>query len=142
MTRYRIPTHLTVEPSLLRAELGPLPIDLTFRQATVLACAAGVAYWLWQGSGLPRGLVIALALAALVFAVVLAFVTIGGRSADRWLHDALHYAVRPRRLVWAVEASTAADDRLAVTWTDAPLHLAWSPSPPANASAPPPTTAD
>ena len=53
MTRYRIPTHLAVEPSLVRCELGPLPVNLTFRQAAALACAAGVAYWLWQGSGLP-----------------------------------------------------------------------------------------
>ena len=53
MKRYRIPTHLAVEPSLVRAELGPIPVDLTFRQATALALAAGFAYWLWQGSGLP-----------------------------------------------------------------------------------------
>jgi hypothetical protein len=44
MTRYRIPTHLAVEPSLVRCELGPDPVDLTFRQAAALACAAGVAY--------------------------------------------------------------------------------------------------
>ena len=94
MKRYRIPTHLTVEPSLIRAELGPIPVDLTFRQAMALAAAAGFAYWLWQGSRLPLWLVIPLALAALLLALTAAFVSIGGRSADLWLRDLLHYVAR------------------------------------------------
>ncbi len=126
MKRYHIPTHLTVEPSLIRAEFGPIPVDLTFRQATVLACAAGFAYWLWQGSGLPVGLVVVLALLALAVAVSTAFITVGGRSADLWLRDLLHYAARPHRLVWRHQRLSRAEPAPS-TWVEAPLPLAWAP---------------
>jgi hypothetical protein len=128
MTRYRIPTHLTVEPSLIRTELGPFAIDLTFRQATILACAAGLLYWLWQGSGWPVLLAAGASVAVALLAVVSAFVTIGGRSADLWLHDALHHAVRPRRLVWLADEAALPETDPAVTWADAPLRLIWSPA--------------
>jgi hypothetical protein len=98
--RYPIPTHLAVEPALLRAEFGPLPVELTFRQAAILACAAGLLYWLWQGSGLPVGPALGLSGLLGLLALAAAFVTIGGRAADLWLCDLLHYAGRPRRLVW------------------------------------------
>jgi hypothetical protein len=127
MTRYRVPTHLDVEPSLIRAELGPIPVDLTFRQAAGLAGAAAVAYWLWQGSGLPFVLTIAATLAVAVATLIAAFVSIGGRSADLWLRDALHYAVRPRRLAWLPDDLSPAGEASAGAWTDAPLHLAWEP---------------
>ena len=127
VTRYPIPTHLTVEPSLIRAELGPIPVDLTFRQATVLACAAGFAYWLWQGSGLPVGLVVVLALLALAVALVTAFVTVGGRSADLWLRDLLHYAVRPHCLVWRADGARPALQRAPTADAGPPLTLAWAP---------------
>ena len=134
VTRYPIPTHLTVEPSLIRAELGPIPIDLTFRQATALACAAGLAYWLWQGSGLPVGLVVPLALLALAGVLVTAFVTVGGRSADLWLRDVLHYALRPHRLVWRAEGVLPALPPPPTTNTGPPLALAWTRSRPAEAA--------
>jgi hypothetical protein len=133
MRRYRIPTHLAVEPSLIRAELGPFPIDLTFRQATALALAAGFAYWLWQDSGLPMALVVALALAALAVAIVTAFTTVAGRSADLWLRDLLHFTVRPHRLTWRVEDAPPAGAPPAA-WADAPLALAWTPPRPAEAA--------
>jgi hypothetical protein len=132
--RYRIPTHLTVEPSLVRCELGPIPVDLTFRQATALALAAGFAYWAWQGSGLPTALVVVLATAALAVAFLAAFVTVGGRSADLWLRDLLHFTVRPHRLAWWAEAlASPAGDRSAA-WVEAPLALAWTPARPAEAA--------
>jgi hypothetical protein len=129
MKRYRIPTHLTVEPSLVRAELGPIPIDLTFRQATALALAAGVAYWLWQGSGLPTALAVALTTAALAVALLAAFVAVGGRSADLWLRDLLRHLARPRRLIWRATTDPAAPDP-AEAPTVAPLGLAWGPPAP------------
>ena len=125
--RYRVPTHLGVEPSLLRAELGPIPVDLTFRQAAARAAAAGLSYWLWQGSGLPLGLALPLALAALAVALVTAFITIGGRSADRWLHAVLRYGLRPHRLVWRA-APTAAREPAPASFVTAPLTLAWAPT--------------
>jgi len=134
MKRYRIPTHLTVEPSLVRAELGPIPIDLTFRQATALALAAGFAYWTWQGSGLPLALVIALTSSALAVAVIAAFITVGGRSADLWLRDLLHYSARPHRLVCQVEAMAPPADAPSAAWVEAPLALAWTPPRPAEAA--------
>jgi hypothetical protein len=139
VTRYRIPTHLVVEPSLVRFELGPFPIDLTFRQAAALACVAGFAYWLWQGSGLPTGLVVALALAALAVALLAAFLTVGERSADRWLLDVLHYLARPRRLVWR-SALLATADGTSAAWAETPLALAWRSACPAAGVAP--TAAD
>jgi hypothetical protein len=128
MKRYRIPTHLTVEPSLVRAELGPIPVDLTFRQATALALAAGFAYWAWQGSGLPAAFVIALTTAALPVALLAAFVAVGGRSADLWLRDLLRHLARPRRLTWraTTETDPASPDSAAAP-TVAPLALAWAP---------------
>jgi hypothetical protein len=126
--RYPIPTHLTVEPSLIRAEFGPIPVDLTFRQATALACAAGFAYWLWQGSGLPVGLVVPLALLALTVAIITAFVTVGGRSADLWLRDLLHYAVRPHRLVWRADGALPALYTSPTVGAGPPLILAWAPT--------------
>jgi hypothetical protein len=126
MRRYRIPTHLTVEPSLIRTELGPFAIDLTFRQATTLAAAAGFGYWLWQASGLPPPAIVIAGLAALLLAVVAAFVTVGGRSADLWLRDALRYAVRPHILVWR-PAATADPAAPPGAWAEHPLRLAWAP---------------
>ena len=105
MKRYRIPTHLAVEPSLVRAELGPIPVDLTFRQAAALACAAGFAYWLWQGSGLPTG--------------ARHRPGVGGAGGAPCSPPSspsaaarptcgcatlLHYLARPRRLVWRADA--------------------------------------
>jgi hypothetical protein len=133
MKRYRIPTHLAVEPSLVRCELGPIPVDLTFRQATALALAAGFAYWTWQGSGLPTVLVIALTTSALTVALLAAFVTVGGRSADLWLRDLLHFSARPHRLSWQVDDGAPPDGGPAAAWADSPLALAW-PSRPAEAA--------
>ncbi len=141
MKRYRIPTHLTVEPSLIRAELGPIPVDLTFRQATALAAAAGFAYWLWQGSELPLWLVIPLALAALLLALTAAFVSIGGRSADLWLRDLLHYVARPHRLVWRSQRLSRAEPPPS-TWVEAPLPLAWAPQGAGEAVTQPATAAE
>jgi hypothetical protein len=135
MKRYRIPTHLTVEPSLVRAELGPIPIDLTFRQATALALAAGFAYWLWQGSGLPTALAIALTLAALAVALLAAFVAVGGRSADLWLRDLLRHLARPRRLTWRATTDPAASDPAAAPIVTG-LALAWAPPAPGPAPLP------
>jgi hypothetical protein len=134
MKRYRVPTHLTVEPSLVRAELGPIPVDLTFRQATALALAAGFAYWAWQGSGLPMPLALGLAMAALAVALVSAFVTVGGRSADLWLRDLLHFSVRPHRLTWRVEDTASPASEPSASWAEAPLALAWMPPRPAEAA--------
>ena len=138
MKRYRIPTHLAVEPSLLRAELGPIPVDLTFRQATALALAAGFAYWTWQGSGLPTIPALALTLAALAATLLAAFVAVGGRSADLWLRDLLRYLARPRRLAARATPSAETPDPAAVP-TVAPLTLAWAPT---SASPALPTAAD
>ena len=142
MTRYPIPTHLSVEPSLIRAEFGPIPVDLTFRQATVLACAAGFAYWLWQGSGLPVGLVVPLALLTLAVAVITAFVTVGGRSADLWLRDLLHYAVRPHRLVWRADGAFLARQTSPTADAGPPLILTWAPTGSANTITDPAPAAD
>ena len=112
MKRYRIPTHLTVEPSLVRAELGPIPVDLTFRQATALAlrrrlrllAVAGQRPADWRSS-------IALTLGgAGRWRSLAAFVTVGGRSADLWLRDAapLHRPAPPARLAAGDAASPAA----------------------------------
>ncbi|MCC6626179.1 MAG: hypothetical protein IT340_02130 [Chloroflexi bacterium] len=135
MRRYRIPTHLAVEPSLVRAELGPIPVDLTFRQAAALACAAGFAYWLWQGSGLPTAVVVALALGAVLIAALAGFVTVGARSADLWLLDLLHYAARPRRLVWRPALPVGAGEPPAA-WAATPIALAWRPAGPAVTATP------
>ena len=125
--RYPIPTHLAVEPPLLRTELGPVPVDLTFRQAAILALAAGGAYWLWQGSGLPAGLAAVLTGLTGLLTLTAAFITVGGRSADLWLRDVLHYAGRPRRLVWQADAGVT---RLSVPWeapSGPPPVLGWAP---------------
>ena len=127
MTRYHIPTHLTVEPSLLRAEFGLIPIDLTFRQATALALATGFAYWTWQGSGLPFAFAATLTTAALVVALVAAFITVDGRSADLWLRDLLHFSVRSRRLTWRAADAASPADSAGAAWVEAPLALAWTP---------------
>jgi hypothetical protein len=135
MTRYRIPTHLAVEPTLVRCELGPIPVDLTFRQAAALAGAAGFAYWLWQGSGLPAALAVALSLTALAVALLAAFLTVGERSADLWLLDLLHYAARPRRLTWRPAAPSGPRGAPAA-WAETPLAVAWRSTHTAAASAP------
>ena len=136
MRRYRIPTHLTVEPSLIRTELGPFAIDLTFRQAATLATAAGFGYWLWQGSGLPLPAVIALGLAALLLALAAAFVTVDGRSADLWLRDALRYAARPHVLLWRAAAPPDPAPPPG-TWAEHPLRVTWAAPDPAPDPDPP-----
>ena len=125
--RYPIPTHLTVEPSIVRTELGPIPVDLTFRQAAILAVTAGFLYWLWQGSGWPVALAGVATVAVVLLAAVIAFVTVGGRSADLWLRAVLHYLSRPRRLVW--RAAPHAIDRPAapVTRVGPLMSVAWAP---------------
>lgn len=134
MKRYRIPTHLTIEPSLVRTELGPLAVDLTFRQAAILACAAGFAYWLWHGSGLPEALAVALSLAALALSLLAAFAAVSGRSADLWLRDALRHLARPRRLVWRPDAIPAPRPEEAGD-AGPPLAVAWAAPRPAEAPA-------
>ena len=71
-------------------------------------------------------LVIPLALAALLLALTAAFVRIGGRSADLWLRDLLHYAARPHQLVWRNQRLSLAEPAPS-TWVEAPLPLTWAP---------------
>lgn len=127
--RYPIPTHLAVEPSIIRTELAPLPIDLTFRQAAILAVTAGFLYWLWQGSGWPVALAGVATVAVVLLAAVVAFVTIGGRSADLWLRAVLHYRGRPRRLVWRAAPHAIERPAAPVTRVGPPLTVAWAPRP-------------
>jgi hypothetical protein len=84
-------------------------------------------------------LVIALAVGALIVAGLTAFLTIGDRSADLWLLDLLHYAARPRRLVWR-SALPATADGTSAAWAETPLALAWRSARPAAATTP--TAAD
>ena len=135
MKRYRIPTHLTVEPSLVRAELGPHPGRPDLPAGDGAGLAAGFAYWLWQGSGLPTALVDrADAGGAGGRRSLAAFVTVGGRSADLWLRDLLHYAARPRRLAWRAADAASPADAPSAAWAEAPLALAWPPPRPAEAA--------
>jgi hypothetical protein len=127
MSRYLIPTHLQHEAPLIPAS-AYLPLDLSFRQAALLASAVAVAYWAWQASGWPWPLALALSLLALTLAGLAAFVTVGGRTADLWLRDWLRFQARPRRRTWqAVTAplTTTAPGH----WVDQPLQLAWATSP-------------
>ena len=124
--RYPIPTHLTVEPSIIRTEFGPIPVDLTFRQAAILACAAGLLYWLWQGSGWPVALAGVVTVGVSLAAAATAFVTIGGRSADLWLRAVLHYRGRPRRLVWRAAPHTIDLPAVPVTRVGPPMTVAWA----------------
>lgn len=127
--RYPIPTHLTVEPSIIRTELGPLPIDLTFRQAAILALAAGFLYWLWQGSGWPSLLAGIASAVVTLLAAMLAFVTVGGRSADLWLRAVLHYLGRPRQLAWRTRADGVDRPTASSIQAGPPLAVTWSPRP-------------
>lgn len=118
----------------MRAELGPIPLDLTFRQAAILACAAGLAYWLWQGSRLPTAFVAMLSLATLAVTLLAAFAPVAGRAADLWLRDLLHYAARPHQLAWQVAGAAAPGGEPSAAWVETPLALAWTPPRPAPAA--------
>ena len=127
--RYPIPTRLTVEPSIIRTELGPVPIDLTFRQAAIQALTAGFLYWLWQGSGWPISLASLVSGVVILLVTVITFVTIGGRSADLWLRAVLLYLGHPRRLAWRAGASEIELPAAPITRVGPPLTVTRAPHP-------------
>ena len=76
----------------------------------------------------------ALSLAALALALLAAFATVGGRSADLWLRDALRHLARPRRLVWRPDGIPAPRYEEPGD-AGPPLAVAWATPRPAEASA-------
>lgn len=126
MLRYPIPTHLRHEAPLIPAS-GYLPVDLTFRQAMLLAGAGVTAYWAWGASGWPWPLALLASLAALAVAGLAAFLTVGGRSADLWLRDWLLFHARPQVRVWQPLTSPATEPPPG-HWAEEPLQVTWAPA--------------
>ena len=119
--RYPVPTHLAVEPAVVRLGVG-----LTLRQFACLAVGAGVAYLVIRRLHLG-GPQLLLAATIVALALVVAFVRIGGRPVERWLRDRLAYAAAPRVRLWRPHAE-AAPPPPAGAWASRPVRVAWAPA--------------
>jgi hypothetical protein len=124
--RYPVPTHLAVEPAVVRLGVG-----LTLRQFACLAVGAGFAYLVIKRLHLG-GPQLLLAAAIVAVALVIAFVRVGGRPVERWLRDRLAYAAAPRVRVWRPQIE-AAPPPPAGAWASRPVRVAWAPGRPAPA---------
>ena len=119
MHRYPVPTHLAVEPAVLRLGVG-----LTLRQFVCLAVGCGFAYLVIKRLHLgASGLLLAGSIVAL--ALVIAFVQIGGRPAERWLRDRVAYASTPRVRLWRPQADLAPPPP-AGAWASQPVRVTWA----------------
>lgn len=118
--RYPVPTHLAVEPAVVRLGVG-----LTLRQFACLAVGCGFAYLIVKRLHLggPQ-LLVAATIVALAFA--LAFVRVGGRPVERWLRDRLAYAAAPRVRLWRPRPEVAPPPPDGA-WARRPVRVAWAP---------------
>ena len=117
--RYPVPTHLAVEPAVLRLGIG-----LTLRQFVCLAVGCGFAYLVIKRLHLggPQFL---LAAGVITLALIVAFVQIGGRPAERWLRDRLAYASTPRVRLWQTQADPAPPPPTGA-WASQPVRVTWA----------------
>ncbi len=119
MQRYPVPTHLAVEPAVLRLGVG-----LTLRQFVCLAVGCGFAYLVIKRLHLgASGLLLAGGIVAL--ALIIAFVQIGGRPAERWLRDRLAYASTPRVRLWRPQTELAPPPPTGA-WASQPVRVTWA----------------
>lgn len=124
--RYPVPTHLAVEPAVVRLGVG-----LTLRQFACLAVGCGFAYLVIKRLHLG-GPSLLLAAAIVALALLLAFVRVGGRPVERWLRDRLGYAVAPRVRLWRPETAPAPPPATGA-WAARPVRVAWASDRPAPA---------
>ena len=128
--RYPVPTHLAVEPAVLRLGVG-----LTLRQFVCLAVGCGAAYLIVKRLHLG-GPGLALAASIVALALIVAFVRVGGRPVERWLRDRLAYAATPRLRLWRPRLDPTPPGR-AGAWARQPVRVRWSgaaPTPPEGGS--------
>lgn len=119
--RYPVPTHLAVEPAVLRLGIG-----LTLRQFVCLAVGVGFAYLVIKRLHLGGpGLLLAATIVAL--ALVVAFVQVGGRPVERWLRDRLAFHRAPRVRLWQPGVAPALPPP-AGAWATRPVRVTWASS--------------
>jgi len=117
--RYPVPTHLAVEPAVVRLGVG-----LTLRQFACLAVGAGVAYLVVKRLHLG-GPQLLLAATIVAVALVIAFVRVGGRPVERWLRDRLAYAAAPRVRLWRPTVDPAPPAPRGA-WATRPAPVMWA----------------
>jgi hypothetical protein len=119
LRRFPVPTHLAVEPAVLRLGIG-----LTLRQFICLAVGCGFAYLAIKRLHLGGpGLLLAATVVAL--ALTIAFVQVGGRPVERWLRDRLTFHTAPRVRLWQPQAE-ARPPLPAGAWATRPLRVTWA----------------
>lgn len=119
--RYPVPTHLAVEPAVLRLGIG-----LTLRQFVCLAVGGGCAYLVIKRLHLGGpGLLLVVTIVALALAV--AFVQVGGRPVERWLRDRLAFHRTPRVRLWQPGVAPALPPP-AGAWATQPVRVTWAAS--------------
>jgi hypothetical protein len=107
-----VPTHIRTPETLLTLA----GVSLSVRQFLLILVGVSLAYRVWLAltplDGLPTGMLVRGALAALplVVALAFAFVSLAGRTLDVWCVVAIRFVLRPRCLVWR-----------SVRWSDARL---------------------
>lgn len=122
LDRHEIPTHLGVRDRFL--------YGLTMGQLALLLLGASSAWATWSDwPTVPASLRAGVALATLLFTLVLALVRPGARGLVAWALVLLRYAATPKRSVWRRTPATSAPQATDPRWASLAPRLAWAPAP-------------